>query len=124
MLAEVATPTLVIVDYAEGRTHQLDALIQAMNRAETKVRLLLLARAAGAWRTERTSPSPHLAELGDDRIVLDLSPVEPTTAGREQAWQQAAAALAPHLADLAGYRHIAWPTVAEDLAAPRLVLQR
>ena len=120
VLAEVATPTLVIVDYAEGRTHQLDALIQAMNRAETKVRLLLLARTAGAWRTERTNPSPHLAELGDDRIVLDLSPVEPTTAGREQAWQQAAAALAPHLADLAGYRHIAWPTVAEDLAAPRL----
>ena len=120
VLAEVTVPTLVIVDYAEGRTHQLDALIQAMDRAEAKVRLLLLARTAGAWRTERTNPSPHLAVLGDNRIVLDLSPVEPTRAGREQAWQQAVAALAPHLAELDGYRHIAWATVAAELAAPRL----
>ena len=74
VLAEVTVPTLVIVDYAEGRTHQLDALIQAMDRAEAKVRLLLLARADGEWRTERTNPSPHLAVLGDDRFGITLTP--------------------------------------------------
>jgi hypothetical protein len=120
VLGEVAAPTLVIVDYAEGRTSQLDALIAAMGRAEAKVRLLLLARTAGAWRTERVGPSPHLAVLGDDRIVLELGPVEPTPQGRAQAWDQAVATLAPRLGDLQGYQHIAWATVAAGLAAPAL----
>lgn len=120
ILGEVAIPTLVIVDYAESRTHQLDELIQAMARADEKVRLLLMARTAGAWRTERIDPSPHLAFLGDDRIVIDLSPVEPDPEGRAQAWEQAVAALAPRLGDLDGYRGVAWPAVADRLAVPEL----
>ena len=47
------------------------------------MRLLLLARTAGAWRSDRVDPSPQLAVLADDRIVVELSPVEPTLAGRE-----------------------------------------
>ncbi|MDT7653222.1 MAG: hypothetical protein QOI36_4628, partial [Pseudonocardiales bacterium] len=120
VLGEVAAPTLVIVDYAEGRGPQLDALIAAMGRAEAKVRLLLLARTAGAWRTERVGPSAQLAVLGDDRIVLELGPVEPTPQGRAQAWDQAVAALAPRLETLQAYQHIAWATVAAGLATPQL----
>ena len=120
VLGEVAASTLVIVDYAEGRTQQLDALVAAMARAEAKVRLLLLARTAGAWRTERIDPTPHLAMLGDDRIVLELGPVDPTPEGRAQAWEQAVVALAPRLGGLDGYRDIDWTTLAATLGAPRL----
>jgi len=120
VLSEMATPTLVIVDYAEGRTDQLDALIRAMARAEAKVRLLLLARTAGTWRTEGIGTSPQLAVLGDDRIVLDLGPVEPTPVGRAQAWEQAVVALVPQLAGLDGYRGIAWTTLAAQLSVSRL----
>ncbi|MCY7340624.1 MAG: trypsin-like peptidase domain-containing protein [Pseudonocardia sp.] len=120
VLSEVAVSTLVIVDYAEGRTHQLDALVVAMARAEAKVRLLLLARTAGAWRTERIDPTPHLAMLGDDRIVLELGPVDPTPEGRAQAWEQAVVALAPRLGGLDGYRDIDWTALAATLGAPRL----
>jgi len=120
VLGEVAVPTLVIVDYAEGRTHQLDALVQALARAEAKVRLLLLARTAGAWRTERVDPLPHLAVLADDRIVLELGPVEPTPEGRGRAWEQALVTLASQLEDLDGYRDIAWTTLAAQLTTPTL----
>jgi hypothetical protein len=112
ILAEVVVPTLVVVDYAESRTAQLDPLIEAMGRAEAKVRLLLLARTAGAWRTDRVTPSAHLAVLADDRIVVPLSPLEPTRIGRQQAWRDAVAALAPRLADLDAYRDVPWVTLA------------
>jgi hypothetical protein len=83
VLAQVRVPTLIVVDYAEGRTPQLEAVLAAMGQAEAKVRLLLLARTAGAWRTERVDPSPLLERLADERIVVQLGPLEPTPqAGR------------------------------------------
>lgn len=124
VLAEMAAPTLVIVDYAEGRSHQLAPLIQALDRAEAKVRRLLLARTAGAWRTERVNPAPQLAVLADDQIVVNLRPVEPTPAGREQAWHQAVAALAPRLAGLDGHQHIPWTALSANLSPPRLAGER
>jgi len=124
VLGVVTAPTLVVVDYAEGRTHQLDAVIREMDRAEARVRLLLLARTAGAWRTDRVVPAPHLARLADERIVLDLGPVEPTPEGRGQAWQEAVVALASQLTGLDGYQDIAWPTLAGQLAVPQLDGQR
>ena len=120
MVGEVAVSTLVVVDYAEGRTDQLTPLLAAMARAEAKVRLLLLARTAGAWRSDRVDPSAQLAVLADDRIVVELAPVEPTRDGRTQAWQDAAAALAPRLATLPDHQHIPWAAVAASLTLPRL----
>ena len=78
VLAQVRVPTLIVVDYAEGRTHQLEAVLAAVGQAEAKMRLLLLARTAGAWRTERVDPSPLLEPLADERIVVQLGPLEPT----------------------------------------------
>jgi tetratricopeptide (TPR) repeat protein len=120
VLADVATPTLVVVDYAEGRTGQLDPLIAALDLAEAKVRLLLLARTAGAWRTERLIPAAHLSVLADDRIVIQLSPVETDPGGRELAWREAVDALATRLVDLDAYRHVPWAEVARGLDTPRL----
>ncbi|WP_372669783.1 tetratricopeptide repeat protein, partial [Amycolatopsis kentuckyensis] len=120
VLAHVVAPTLVVVDYAEGRATQLDPLVDALNRAEAKVRLLLLARTAGAWRTERVTPASHLSILADDRIVVNLRPVEPDRDGRQLAWREAIDALANRLATLDGYQAIAWPNVVSRLALPPL----
>jgi len=118
VLAELRVPTLVVVDYAEGRTAQLDALVAALDRAEARVRLLLLARTAGAWRTDRVGPARHLAVLADDRIVVPLSPVEPDAAGRVHAWREAVAALAGRLGELPAYRDIPWAGLAAGLRPP------
>ena len=120
VLGEVAVPTLVVVDYAETRATQLDALIAALRDAPEKTRLLLLARTAGEWRTERVGPSPALRVLAEDRIVVELGPVDPDPLGRAQAWQEAVTALAPRLAGLDGYRDTAWTALAATLPPPVL----
>ena len=120
VLAQVAVPTLVVVDYAEGRTAQLDPLIAALDQAEAKVRLLLLARTAGAWRTDRVAPVAHLSVLADERIVVSLGPVEPDPDGRRRAWREAVDALASRLAVLDTYQGIAWPDVAAGMVEPIL----
>ncbi|MGB7796153.1 MAG: trypsin-like peptidase domain-containing protein, partial [Pseudonocardiaceae bacterium] len=123
VLAQVRVPTLIVVDYAEGRTHQLEAVLAAMGQAEAKVRLLLLARTAGAWRTERVDPSPLLEPLADERIVVQLGPLEPTPQGRQAAWRQAVTALAAGLSELDLTRDgdsIDWATHAAGLATPVL----
>ena len=89
VLRHVRAPTLVIVDYAEGRAEQLAAVIDTLEQADVPARLLLLARTAGSWRTDRVGTSPLLDELADDRILLPLLPLEPTLKGRYEAWREA-----------------------------------
>lgn len=124
VLGEVAVPTLVVVDYVEGRTDQLGAVVEALAGAQAKTRLLLLSRTAGSWRTDRVDPSPHLEVLADDRIVVELGSLEPTLGGRAEAWEQAAAELARPLGELDGYRGIDWGTLVAGLARPRLAGSR
>ncbi|MDQ2709438.1 MAG: tetratricopeptide repeat protein, partial [Actinomycetota bacterium] len=123
VLGQVQTPTLVVVDYAEGRAGQLEAVLAALGQAEARVRLLLLARTAGAWRTERLEPSPLLEPLADERIVLPLSPLEPSPDGRVTAWRQACAALAVGLTALdvaQGIEGVNWVGIAANLPSPVL----
>ena len=117
VLADGRTPTLVAVDYAEGRATQLEAVIDALERADTPTRLLLLARTAGAWRTERVGPSPLLDDLADESIVLPLEPLEPSRGGRIEAWREALAAFAQGLSDL---EEGDWPARAANLNTPAL----
>jgi len=124
VLNSIAVPTLVVIDYAETRLHQLAAVFEALTNAEVKVRLLLLARAAGAWRTERVAPSPRLGLLADDRIVLELGPLEPTPEGRAHAWDEAAHSFAARLGELDDYRAIDWPALVTRMDQPRLDGQR
>ena len=117
LLAELREPILIVVDYAESRTEQLEAIARNVTRTESTVRLLLLARTAG-WRTE-LSKSAHLRFLA--RIpAIQLSPVEPDSPGRQEAWTQAVVALASRLGELDGYRDIDWPQLASSLLTPEL----
>ena len=83
VLSNLTTPTLVVLDYAESRIDQLDAVLARLEAAETRTRVLLLARTGGSWRTERIRPSPRLQVLSDDRIVLPLGPSSAPTTARE-----------------------------------------
>lgn len=124
VLAHVVVPTLVVVDYAEGRTDQLAPLLDALNRTEARVRLLLLARTAGAWRKDRVAPVPQLSVLADDRIVVSLTPVEDAADGRRDAWAEALEALARRLPTLEDYREVSWSSVASELTPPLLADER
>jgi hypothetical protein len=86
------------------------------------IRLLLLARTAGAWRTDRVGTSPFLDDIADHRIVLPLELLETTLHGRSNAWREAVTAfthgldnLAVRLADASRHR--------EGLAAAREAVQ-
>ena len=121
LLAELQEPTLIVVDYAEARGEQLEAIARAVARTESKVRLLLLAR-TGSWRTE-LSKSSHLRFLVG--VPIDqLDPVDPGPVGRQEAWNQAVIALASRLGDLDGYRSVDWPGLAHGLIAPTLSAPR
>ena len=124
VLADVTSPILVVVDYAEGRSTTLGPLFAAASQAESKMRLLLLARNAGPWRTERVEPARHMESLADDRIVLPLHSLEPDAAGREKAWREAISAYASRLGELDGYHHLPWPELQQQLDPPNVAAER
>ena len=116
-LAHLRTPTLVVVDYAEGRAAQLEAVLDALGDADTTTRLLLLARTAGDWRTDRVGTAPILEALADHRIVLPLHPLEPEIDGRQAAWRDAVEALTRTLPTV---QPADWVGHAAKLSAPPL----
>jgi hypothetical protein len=120
-IRDVRASTLVVVDYAESRTEQLDAVIDALDQTDVNARLLLLARTAGAWRTDRIGTSALLDDLADDRIVLPLNPLEPTVHGRIDAWREALTSFSHGLATL---QEGDWMRLATDLAPPALEGER
>ncbi|MDH6544217.1 serine protease [Streptomyces sp. SPB4] len=75
LLATSIRPLLVVVDYAEARRGQLDALLSqlgARHRGGEKVRVLLLARSAGTWW--RRVRRDHLEETAESAVHRELSP--------------------------------------------------
>ncbi len=117
VLSNLTTPTLMVLDYAESRIDQLDAVLARLEAAETRTRVLLLARTGGSWRTERIRPSPRLQVLSDDRIVLPLGPLERTDNGTGAAWREAVVALARELGRIDGYQDVGWTDVATRIGA-------
>ncbi len=87
-------PTLLVVDDADLRTGLISALVGYLrwDDAGPKVRLLLLARAAGTWWDRLVRQQ----ELADAYMVLDLdrNPVPP--AGRAEHFRRASIAFATY----------------------------
>ncbi|MGH3247667.1 MAG: tetratricopeptide repeat protein [Trebonia sp.] len=91
-LAESAVPLLVIVDYAETRTGQLERLLGAVCAIPAggpRVRLLLLARSAGAWWPQ-VIYSSDVIERTLGRHKTGLPSLEITRAGRAALFTTAA----------------------------------
>ncbi|MGV9267591.1 tetratricopeptide repeat protein [Kitasatospora sp. NPDC003701] len=75
-----ALPLLLVVDYAETRPRLLRRLVTHLHTTRHRVRLLLLARSDGEWRTDTLSATPPVRRLLASAPVIPLGPLRP--AGR------------------------------------------
>jgi hypothetical protein len=107
-------PTLLVVDDADLRPGLISALVGYLRQddAGPEVRLLLLARAAGAWRDRLV----RQRELADAYTVLDLDrhPVPP--AGRAEHFRRASTAFAAYRAPGAPPADVLAPAELDDPA--------
>ncbi|MFI7048318.1 tetratricopeptide repeat protein [Streptosporangium sandarakinum] len=117
---DAATPLLVVVDYAEARTEQVGALLEACARHDgaSPVKILLLARTAGSWWQALPETSRDAEQLLDSAVVINLPALEPDADSRVGAYRQAAAAFAGALAALPGRQGHPWARLAATLPGP------
>ncbi|MBG0826146.1 tetratricopeptide repeat protein [Planomonospora sp. ID91781] len=120
VVKDAAAPLLVVADYAESRTDQLAALLEACARhgGGTPVKLLLLARTAGPWWTALQASCPAAEALLDGAPVTQLTPLEPDPASRREAYRRAATAFATALTLTPGTSGQPWQELAAALPPP------
>ncbi|MEK2491051.1 tetratricopeptide repeat-containing serine protease family protein [Kitasatospora purpeofusca] len=123
-----ALPLLLVVDYAETRPRLLRRLVTHLHTTRHRVRLLLLARSDGEWRTDALSASASVRRLLAAAPVVPLGPLQPaaaTTRERGEAFRDAArdlALLLPRVPSVPGHDWTALAGTlrpADDLAHPR-----
>ncbi|MGH3623848.1 MAG: tetratricopeptide repeat protein [Sciscionella sp.] len=122
VLAEVAVPLLVIVDYAETRTEQLTWLLRvcAEHPGGTPVRVLLLARTAGDWWSNLPAADRTVEYLLDGAVAVPLPVLDPDPTVRRDAYRHAVTDLARGLAGLPDHQHDWTAIIARLTAAGRL----
>lgn len=97
-----ALPLLLVVDYAETRPRLLRRLITDLHRSRYRVRLLLLARSDGEWRTDALSADPRTRDLLRAAQTTELAALMPLSRpDQDQPDQDRAAAFIRAAADLA-----------------------
>ncbi|MFC0111571.1 tetratricopeptide repeat protein [Kibdelosporangium aridum] len=116
-VAAAAAPLLVVVDYAESRIDQLDALLEACTRHPTAspIKVLLMARTAGTWWETLPAESAPAQEILDGAAAIPLPPLEPELEGRRAGYRDAVAAFAAALPAVRGHTDIDWLPIAERL---------
>ncbi|MBC3839366.1 serine protease [Streptacidiphilus sp. 4-A2] len=123
-----ALPLLLVIDYAETRPRLLRRLITHLHRTRHPVRLLLLARSDGEWRTDILSATPPVRALLTAAPVTPLSPLIPGSrpaAQRRAAFTRAAHGLARLLPAVPTVPAYDWQGLAarlrpaDDLGDPR-----
>jgi tetratricopeptide (TPR) repeat protein len=123
-----ALPLLLVIDYAETRPRLLRRLITHLHRTRHPVRLLLVARSDGEWRTDALSAAPPVRALLAAAPVTPLSPLVPGSRPapeRRAAFMRAACGLARLLPAVPTVPAHDWQALAarlqpaEDLSASR-----
>ncbi|MFJ6984437.1 MULTISPECIES: trypsin-like peptidase domain-containing protein, partial [unclassified Streptomyces] len=116
VLSQVGRPLLIVVDYAETRTPQLHALLEAVDhdQATSQVRVLALARAAGDWWT-RAAQHPHGQALAH-ATVTPVPALHHTPEDRSTAYRQAVGDFGARLHRLSPSTD--WPTILAAVLAP------
>ena len=114
----VRGPVLVVVDYAESRPLLIRRLIQLSLEAGGRVRLLLLARAAGPWKTEPLGASAMVHETLAKAPETELGPLDVTAAGRADTFADAVRDLAGLLGQVHGHQDADWPRLAHSVPPP------
>ncbi|QMU69103.1 tetratricopeptide repeat protein [Streptacidiphilus sp. P02-A3a] len=119
-LRDVRKPLLVVVDYAETRTGQLAALVEAAaeHPGSTAFKVLLLARTDGDWWGEATTASSLAQDYLDAAPTRLLAPLESDPEARPDAYRAAARALASDLAQVDGLAEHDWQGTANRLPLP------
>ncbi|WP_406506357.1 tetratricopeptide repeat protein [Streptomyces sp. NBC_01602] len=112
VITDVVVPTLVVVDYAEGRVHQLAALLSALAHRGRRVKVLLLARTVGDWWQELAASGDAVADLTDTAVVRRLPLLEPNDV---DLYTVAVDAYAAALRDLPGGPDADWGAAATRL---------
>ncbi|MFF4413096.1 tetratricopeptide repeat protein [Streptosporangium sp. NPDC001559] len=129
VIADTAAGLLVVIDYAESRTDQVTALLEAATRLESPcpLKVLLVARTAGSWWHSLKRASSTNGALLEHAPLIDLQALEQDPAERGHAYRQAALAFAhaleqsPALAEdssPAGSAGESWSALAAALPLP------
>ncbi|MFJ6699917.1 tetratricopeptide repeat protein [Streptomyces sp. NPDC091272] len=114
-------PLLLVVDYAETRPRLLRRLLTHLHRSRHRVRVLLLARSDGQWRTGSLQAIAGVRDLLEEAPVTPLAPLIPTSQavqGRCDAFHRAARDLALLLPLLPGLPAHEWTSLAASLRPP------
>ncbi|MGO1025697.1 tetratricopeptide repeat protein [Streptomyces rubiginosohelvolus] len=121
-LRDVAKPLLVVLDYAEARTRQLTAIVEAAaHHPGTKpFKVLMLARTNGDWWAQAKSVTRLAEDYLDDAPSIRLEPLEQDPGSRPDAYRIAARALAGSLPDVRGLAGHRWGAAADTLPIPSL----
>lgn len=128
LLTELRHDLLLVVDYAEGRPQEMrEFLWHAHRRAlhRPRIRLLLIARAPGAWNKDPMRADADVRAALSYAPVVELRPIAATTIDRRAAHRESARRFGARL-DLLRYpfpRHAAggtarWADLAETLPPP------
>ncbi|MCX4671822.1 tetratricopeptide repeat protein [Streptomyces sp. NBC_01381] len=116
-----ALPLLLVVDYAETRPRLLRRLVTHLHRSRHRVRVLLLARSDGQWRTGSLQATPVVRDLLEEAPVIPLTPLIPTSQpahDRHDAFRLAAHDLARLLPLLSTLPAHDWACLAAALRPP------
>ncbi|MFD5633682.1 tetratricopeptide repeat protein [Streptomyces sp. NPDC127077] len=120
-----ALPLLLVVDYAETRPRLLRRLVTHLHTTRHRVRLLLLARCDGEWRTDTLSATPPVRRLLAAAPVIPLGPLRAADRpdqGRNKDFRNAARDLACLLPRVPNHDWTALAGLirpADDLSHPR-----
>ncbi|MEV4317084.1 tetratricopeptide repeat protein, partial [Actinocrispum sp. NPDC049592] len=122
VLAHTVVPLLVVIDYAESRTQQVTGVLNSLaaRRTGTPVKIVMLARTAGAWLDELASQNDAISDLLTRHVhhgarVEPLPVLDATTVGQQDAYRSSVAAFAAALPRVSGMDHMSWPAVAASL---------
>ncbi|MFD5518488.1 ATP-binding protein [Streptomyces sp. NPDC127066] len=116
VLSQVRRPLLIVVDYAETRTQQLHALLEAVDHDQVTapVRVLALARAAGDWWTR--AAQHRRGQALANASVAAVPALHHTPDERATAFQRAAGDFSTRLHRLSPA--IDWPALLPAVLAP------
>jgi hypothetical protein len=115
VLAAVSSPTVVVVDYAENRAEQLAAVFAAL--AGVSVKVVLLARTAGAWWQELAATGGEVVrDIADMAVVRVLPVLDSAPAARQQAYRVAVSAFATALDAMPALSGQSWSAIAVSLS--------
>ncbi|MDN3028434.1 tetratricopeptide repeat protein [Streptomyces sp. S.PB5] len=116
---ETAHSLFLVVDYADTRPRLVRDLIEQLRTTRHRVRLLLVARADGGWRTDALGATAPTRELLACSPVVELAPLTPRSSeARVHAFTRAATDLARLLKYVPRQPEVDWPALAAALRPP------